>query len=104
MKGFDGSSSSVDFRRAHPKGRLVAMTKARTGAANGRAGGKLSGGARARNTLRALPRVKIVGTIEKRPVGAERPARALESSPQSAGLAAAAAATAAMGAALGLTG
>ena len=62
MKGFD-----VDLRRlwifvepsgAKPKGRLVAMTKARTGAANGRAGGKLSGGARARNTLRALPRVK----------------------------------------------
>ena len=38
---------------------------AKGGAANGRIGGKLSGGVRARNILQAMPRVKIVGAIAK---------------------------------------
>jgi len=79
------------------------MAKGKTGAAKGRTGGKLSGGVRARNSLQAMPRVKIVGAIAKHAGGGDVAAPAPRRSPRSAGLAAAAAATAAMGEALGLT-
>ena len=107
MKVFNVTSALAELQRPQEpaKGKQVfsSMAKGRTGAANGRTGGKLSGEARARNALQAMPRVKIVGAIAKPPKGGDVAVPAPESSPRSAGLAAAAAAAAAMGAALGLT-
>ena len=76
---------------------------AKGGAANGQIGGKLSGGVQARNSLQAMPRVKIVGSISKHAGGGDVAAPAPRCSPRSVGLAAAAAAKAAMREALGLT-
>ena len=106
MKVFNVTSALAELQR--PQARegetsLLVHGEGRTGAANGRTGGKLSGGVRARNALQAMPRVKIVGAIAKPPKGGDVAVPAPESSPRSAGLAAAAAAAAAMGAALGLT-
>ena len=79
------------------------MVKGRTGAANGRTGGKLGGGIRARNTLKALPRVKIVGAIAQSSGGSTRALLSPASPPGTVGVAAASRAIMMMGQALELT-
>ena len=81
--------------------RMVAQ--GRTGAANGRIGGRLSGGKRAQKALRAAPRVKVVGAISKPSGGAIVGSGAPQAALLPAQLAAAAAAAQAMGQLLGLT-
>ena len=42
---------------------IAAMTRDSTGAANGRVGGRLGGGSRARTALSKTPRVRVVGAV-----------------------------------------
>ena len=79
------------------------MQKGRTGAANGRVGGRLSGGKRARTALKAVPRVRVVGAASRTAGGGIVAAPALQSAPAVDPLAVAAATTQSMGALLGLT-
>jgi hypothetical protein len=79
------------------------VKQGRTGAANGRIGGRLSGGKRAQKALRAAPRVKVVGAVSKPSGGAVVGRGAPQAALRPDQLAAAAAAAQAMGQMLGLT-
>ena len=79
------------------------MGKASTGASNGRVGGRLSGGTRARKALHAASRVRVVGPVAKTPGGGSGAVSALVGALDMDPLAAASAAVLKMGQMLGLS-